>query len=84
MKRSGIEWSAMRGSEKQLDCFWKVRQKSPTRRQVFGRAKGYTGFAFRDYEVLKFLNFAKNKTKMLKLANAQTVCIFVLTQNPET
>ncbi len=34
-------------------------QKAPTRRHVFGRAKGYTGFAFAGMiEVLKFPDFA--------------------------
>lgn len=34
-------------------------QKAPTRRQVFGRAKGYTGFAFAGMiKVLTFPDFA--------------------------
>ncbi len=73
MERSGIEVYALRwGGQK---YFRKVRQEAPAGQPVIGKAGRNVGFAFRDYEVLKFLNFAKNKTEMPKLASLRQ-CAF--------
>ncbi len=80
------------------DCSYKIK-KHPScyqchsvnflRRYAMEKGAGRGGkmvccfFRFRDQEFLKSLIFAKRETKIAQTRFAQTVCIFISTQNSE-